>query len=171
MTMVWVKYIQFSVGAMAWYYLNDSPLPQLIIVISLHLYICNRPCGDRTPGRSLQSPTPKPLGHKGTWTTQSSTLGWFVTSLPPFWNPSPLARDTFNQVGELPLRRTRVTAATSVTGRAGIEPRVAHSRVQRLNHWAIEVPERPSRLRLAGSLHIYHYLLIMLQAIKGFSSL
>ena len=37
--------------------------------------------------------------------------------------------------------------------RAGIEPRVADSRVQRLNHWAIKVPERPSRLRLAGSLH------------------
>ena len=31
--------------------------------------------------------------------------------------------------------------------------RVARSRVQRLNHWAIKVPERPSRLRLAGSLH------------------
>ena len=40
---------------------------------------CNGPCGYRTPGRSLQSPTPKPLGHKGTWTTQSLTLGWFVT--------------------------------------------------------------------------------------------
>ena len=40
-----------------------------------------------------------------------------------------------------------------VTDRAGIEPRVARSRVQRLNHWAIKVPERPSRLHLAGSLH------------------
>ena len=39
---------------------------------------CNGPCGYRTPGRSLQSPTPKPLGHKGTWTTQSLMLGWFV---------------------------------------------------------------------------------------------
>ena len=39
MTMLWVNYIQFSVGAMAWYYLSDKPLPQLIIVISLHLYI------------------------------------------------------------------------------------------------------------------------------------
>ena len=43
---------------------------------------CNGPCGYRTPGRSLHSPTPKPLGHKGTWTTQSLTLGWFVTPLP-----------------------------------------------------------------------------------------
>ena len=42
---------------------------------------------------------------------------------------------------------------TNVTDRAGIEPRVARSRVQRLNHWAIKVPERPSRLRLTGSLH------------------
>ena len=42
---------------------------------------CNGPCGDRTPGRLLQSPTPKPLGHKGTWTTQSLTLGWFVTQV------------------------------------------------------------------------------------------
>ena len=62
-------------------------------------YLCNGPCGYRTPGRSLQSPTPKPLGHKGTWTTQSLTLDWFVTLLPPFWNPSPLARATFNQGG------------------------------------------------------------------------
>ena len=45
---------------------------------------CDWLCGDRTPGRSLQSPTPKPLGHKGTWMTQSLTLGWFVTLLPPF---------------------------------------------------------------------------------------
>ena len=52
-------------------------------------------------------------------------------------------------------RRNRVTTATSVTGRAGIEPRIARSRIQRLNHWAIMVPERPSRLRLAGSLHRY----------------
>ena len=44
-----------------------------------HCHQCNGPCGYRTPGRSLQSPTPKPLGHKGTWTTQSLTLGWFVT--------------------------------------------------------------------------------------------
>ena len=29
MTMVWIKYIQFSGGAMAWYYLSDKPLPQL----------------------------------------------------------------------------------------------------------------------------------------------
>ena len=36
---------------------------------------------------------------------------------------------------------------------AGIEPRVAHFRVQCLNHWAIKVPERPSRLHLAGSLN------------------
>ena len=40
---------------------------------------CNGPCGDRTPGRSFQSPTPKPLGHRGTSTTQSFTLGWFIT--------------------------------------------------------------------------------------------
>ena len=37
-----------------------------------------------TPGPSLQSPTPKPLGHKGIWTTQTLTLGWFVTLLPLF---------------------------------------------------------------------------------------
>ena len=30
-------------------------------------------------GNVCQSPTPKPLGHKGTWTTQSHTLGSFVT--------------------------------------------------------------------------------------------
>ena len=40
---------------------------------------CNGPCWDRTLGCRFQSPTPKPLGHKGTWTTQSLTLGWFVT--------------------------------------------------------------------------------------------
>ena len=40
-----------------------------------------------------------------------------------------------------------------VTDHAGIEPRVACSTVQRLNHWVIKVPERPSHLRLAGSLH------------------
>ena len=38
-------------------------------------------------------------------------------------------------------------------GPCGYRSRVADSRVQRLNHWAIKVPERPSRLRLAGSLH------------------
>ena len=69
-----------------------------------------------------------------------------------FWNLSPLAQPTFNQGGELPIRRTRVTAATSVTDRAGIEPRVARSRVKRLNHWAIKVPKRPSLLRVARSL-------------------
>ena len=31
------------------------------------------------PGCRFQSPTPKPLGHTGTWTTQSLTLGSFVT--------------------------------------------------------------------------------------------
>ena len=42
-----------------------------------------------------------------------------------------------------------------VTDRAGIRDRtrVAPSGVQRLNHWAIKIPERPSRLRLAGPLH------------------
>ena len=40
---------------------------------------CNGPWWDRTPGHSFQSPTPKLLGHKGTWMTQSLTLGWFVT--------------------------------------------------------------------------------------------
>ena len=30
-------------------------------------------------GRRFQSPTPKPLGHEGTWTTQLLTLDWFVT--------------------------------------------------------------------------------------------
>ena len=114
--------------------------------------LCNGPCWDRTPVRSLQRATSKPLGHKGTWTTQSLTRGWFVTLLSPFWNPSPLARMTFNQGGELSLRRTRVTAATSVADRAGIEPRVARFRGQRLNHPSIKVPEWPSRLRKASSL-------------------
>ena len=41
-------------------------------------------------------------------------------------------------------------------GPCGYRSRVADSRVQRLNHWAIKVPERPSRLRLAGSLHLHH---------------
>ena len=38
----------------------------------------NGPCGDRTPGHSLHSRMPKPLGHKDTWTTKSLTIGWFV---------------------------------------------------------------------------------------------
>ena len=50
-------------------------------------------------------------------------------------------------------RRTRVTAATGVTDRVGIKPRVVRSRVQHLNYWAINLPERPSHLCLAGSLH------------------
>ena len=43
-----------------------------------------------------------------------------------------------------------------VTDRVGIEPRVARSRVQRLNHWVIKLPERPSCLRLACYLHCCH---------------
>ena len=43
--------------------------------------------------------------------------------------------------GASTLRQTRVTAATSVMDRAGIEPRAAGSRVQCLNHWAIKEPE------------------------------
>ena len=70
----------------------------------------------------VQSPTPKPLGHKGIWMTQSLTLGSFATLLPTFLNPCPVAWATFNQGSELPLRRTRVIAATIVTGRAGIDP-------------------------------------------------
>ena len=31
------------------------------------------------PGHRFQSPTPKPLGHKDTWTTQSLMVGWFIT--------------------------------------------------------------------------------------------
>ena len=63
------------------------------------IHNCNGLCMDRTQGRSLQRPIPKPLGHKDTWMTQSLTLGWFVTLLPPFWNPSLLARATLNQGG------------------------------------------------------------------------
>ena len=43
-------------------------------------------------------------------------------------------------------------------GPCGDRTRVADSRVRRLNHWAIKVPERPSRLRLAGSLHYLGWL-------------
>ena len=42
--------------------------------------------GIEIPGRSLQSPKPKPLRHKGTWTTQSLTFGWF---LQPAWGRGP----------------------------------------------------------------------------------
>ena len=59
-------------------------------------------------------------------------------------------------------RRRKTSKAVSawhliwnVTDRAGIEPRVARSKFQRPNHWAIKVPERPSCLRLAGSLQKY----------------
>ena len=38
-TMVRVLYIQLSVEVMALYYLSDKSLPQISIVISLHLYI------------------------------------------------------------------------------------------------------------------------------------
>ena len=38
-----------------------------------------------------------------------------------------------------------------VMDHVGIEPRVIRSRVQRLNHWAIKVPEQP----LAGPLHCH----------------
>ena len=62
---------------------------------------CNGPCGYRTPGRSLQSPTPKPLGHKGTWTTQSLTLGWFVTDY--IWSSSEENRLLANDPSVLPL--------------------------------------------------------------------
>ena len=108
---------------------------------------------------------PKPLGHKGTWTTQSLTLRWFVTLLPPFWNPSPLARATFNQGP-----RGASTQANpgyrchQCNGPCGDRTRVADSRVQRLNHWAIKVPERPSRLCLTVSeysLHLIHYTTII----------
>ena len=46
-----------------------------------------QPTVDPIPGRQFQSPTPKTLGHKGTWTTHSLTLGWFVTlySCLSFW--------------------------------------------------------------------------------------
>ena len=105
---LWECYVVFHMfcpqfpGKTTWKIKPFTPGP-LINSPRVNTYNCNGPCGYRTPGRSLQSPTPKPLGHKGTWTTQSLTLGWFVTLLPPFWNPSPLARATFNQGGELPL--------------------------------------------------------------------
>ena len=52
---------------------------------------CNGPCRDRTPGCSLQSPTPKPLGYKGTWTTQSLVLDWFVTCVSAYRGDSILS--------------------------------------------------------------------------------
>ena len=36
---------------------------------------CNGPCMNRTLGCPYQSLMPKPLGHKGNWTTQSLTIG------------------------------------------------------------------------------------------------
>ena len=95
----WMKELIPSLRSWLWHH----RLPNVTTTEAQPSYQCNGPCGYWTPGRSLHSPTPKPLGHKGTWTTQSLTLGWFVTLLPPFWNPSPLARATFNQGGELPL--------------------------------------------------------------------
>ena len=61
--------------------------------------------------------------------------------------------------GNCPKNLARLPPAglLSVTDRAGIEPQVARSTVQRLNHLAIKVPERPSRLGLTGSLHYPHY--------------
>ena len=44
------------------------------------------------------------------------------------------------------------------------EPASGYLGVQRLNHWAIKVPERPSRLRLAGSLHYSPFLYLALRA-------
>ena len=110
---------------------------------------CNGPCGDRTPGRSLQSTTPKPLGHKGTWTTQWLMLGWFVTLLLPFWNPSPLPWATFNQ--GFSTQTNPGYRCHRCNGPCGDRTRVARARVQCLNHWAIKVPERSSPLCLTGS--------------------
>ena len=63
-----------------------------------------------------------------------------------------LTTDSRHVQSALRSRRTG-TPTSHCNGPCGYRSRVADSRVQRLNHWAIKVPEQPSRLRLAGSLH------------------
>ena len=56
--------------------------------VALHelCWYCNGACGlamrGSIPGCGFQSPTPKPLGNKGTWMTQSLTLGWLLHYCP-----------------------------------------------------------------------------------------
>ena len=123
-------------------------------IVAGSLFVLLQTVLDRTLGHSLQSPRPKSLGHKGTWTTHAAAYAWLVRYITPhFLKSEPPGSGHFQpRRGAFTHRQTRVTTATSVTDHAGMEPRVAHSRVQRLNHWATKVPERPSRLRLAGSL-------------------
>ena len=112
----------------------------------------NEPCEDRT--RVARSRVQR-LNHWAIMVPERRLAGSLHYS-PLFWKSEPPDSGHFQpRRGASTQRRNRVTTATSVTGRTGIEPRVARSRIQRLNHWAIMVPERPSRLHLAGSLHRY----------------
>ena len=83
--------------------------------------------------------------------------------IPPFWHwnlaiektvkKNPLWNKSHHQFSYAARCFMPKIVIYQCNGPCGYRSRVADSRVQRLNHWAIKVPERPSRLRLAGSLH------------------
>ena len=108
------------------YFVSHSQIHNLdVAVICFYIIIYwQRTVWGSVLGRHFQSPTPKPLGHKGTWMTQSLTLGLsvaphFLKSRAPWLRPI-----STNAPGEPPLRQTCVTIATgSVTDRVGIDPR------------------------------------------------
>ena len=118
------------------------------------LTYCNRPCGDRTwvTDSSVQR-----LNHwaiKAPERPSHLRLAGSLHYSPLFEIRAPWLGPLSTKAGSFHSQANPGYRCHQCNGPCEDRTRVADSRVQRLNHWAIKVPERPSRLRLAGSLHL-----------------
>ena len=120
--------------------------------ISMHYY-CNGPCGYRS--RVADSRVQR-LNHWAIKVPERPSRLRLAGSLhysPLFEIRAPWLGPLSTKAGSFHSQANPGYRCHQCNGPCGYRSRVADSRVQRLNHWAIKVPERPSRLRLAGSLH------------------
>ena len=124
---------------------------------SRNIDMCNGPCWDRT--RVARSRVQR-LNHSAIKVPERPSRLRLAGSLhysPLFEIRAPWLGLLSTKAGSFHSQANPGYRCHQCNGPCWDRTRVARSRVQRLNHSAIKVPERPSRLCLAGSLHMYMY--------------
>ena len=116
--------------------------------------ICNGPCGYRSRVADSRVQRPNHWAIKEPERPSRLRLAGSLHYSPLFEIRAPWLGPLSTKAGSFHSQANPGYRCHQCNGPCGYRSRVADSRVQRPNHWAIKVPERPSRLRLAGSLHI-----------------
>ena len=117
-------------------------------------YLCNGPCGDRTWVANSRVQHPNHWAIKAPEWPSRLCLAGLLHYSPLFEIRAPWLGPLSTKAWSFQSQANPGYCCHQCNGPCGDRTWVANSRVQRPNHWAIKVSEWPSRLHLAGSLHL-----------------